>query len=109
MFNQVHPSMEKMDNRQFDNKNPNFNISQVLAVSQYSDKFVNQAGENSVPYQEHPSRFVSNIMSRRNKTSQKNRISNNLIYRRNEDKNSNQQVNHQRVNIDINDRFFYQR
>ena len=58
-------------------------------------------------YQEHshPSQYSSNVMSRRNKTSQRNRIHNKLIYRRNyADKNV-----QNRAPIDINDRFFYQR
>lgn len=57
-------------------------------------------------YQEnsHPSGYASNVMSRRNRTSQKNRMNNKLIYRRNNDKNS-----MQRKNIDINDRFIFQR
>jgi hypothetical protein len=58
-------------------------------------------------YQEslHPSNYSSNVMSKRNMTSQKNRINNRLIYRRN--KQSKQ--SYQRRNIDINDRFFIQR
>ena len=59
---------------------------------------------NQAYHERHPSFYSSNVMSKRNKTSQRNRINNKLIYRR---KIKNKENN--RRNIDINDRFFYQK
>lgn len=73
---------------------------------EFMKKFIISAGDTMVYHESmHPSNYSSNVMSRRNMTSQKNRINNRLIYKRNRQS----KQSYQRRNIDINDRFFIQR